>query len=175
MSGIIAAIYSLGAICSLPFIPIINQRFGRRWSIFGGSCVMVVAAIIQCCSVHVGMYIAARWILGFGIPICKYSFGYNTYPRQLLIIPNNFRHRRCLVATGRTGLPERTTDLDIAFQFELLYWRSSCSRNLLWHPATKPFKLVLAGTITPPSDSVSSSNKLDLVRSHSTGCLHWSD
>ncbi len=47
LKGIIAAAYPLGAILSLPFIPIINDRFGRRWSIFFGSAIMVVASLIQ--------------------------------------------------------------------------------------------------------------------------------
>jgi MFS family permease len=52
LKGIIAAAYSLGAILSLPLIPMVNDRFGRRWSIFGGSCIMVVGALIQGFSVH---------------------------------------------------------------------------------------------------------------------------
>ena len=46
--GIISAAYSLGAVLSLPFIPYVNDRWGRRWSIFGGSAVMCVGAAIQC-------------------------------------------------------------------------------------------------------------------------------
>jgi hypothetical protein len=52
LKGIIAAAYSLGAILSLPLIPIVNDRFGRRWSIFGGSVIMVIGALIQGFSVH---------------------------------------------------------------------------------------------------------------------------
>ncbi|RYP74754.1 hypothetical protein DL771_002818 [Monosporascus sp. 5C6A] len=52
LQGIIAAAYNLGAICSLPFIGIVNDKFGRRVSIFGGSCIMVVGALIQGFSVH---------------------------------------------------------------------------------------------------------------------------
>jgi MFS family permease len=37
LQGIIGSMYSLGAICSLPFVPIINDRLGRRWAIFIGS------------------------------------------------------------------------------------------------------------------------------------------
>lgn len=55
LKGIIAAAYSLGAILSLPLIPIVNDRFGRRWSIFGGSLIMVVGALIQGFSQH-GIY-----------------------------------------------------------------------------------------------------------------------
>lgn len=47
LKGIIAAIYSLGAICALPFIPLINDRYGRRWCVFFGSCVMIVGAFLQ--------------------------------------------------------------------------------------------------------------------------------
>jgi MFS family permease len=46
--GFINSAYSLGAILSLPFVPILNERLGRRWSIFIGSWVMVGGAIIQC-------------------------------------------------------------------------------------------------------------------------------
>lgn len=37
---------------SLPFIPIVNDKFGRRWSIFGGSLIMVIGALIQGFSQH---------------------------------------------------------------------------------------------------------------------------
>jgi len=47
LKGIIAAAYPLGAIVSLPFIPVINDKFGRRWSIFVGSAIMVAASLIQ--------------------------------------------------------------------------------------------------------------------------------
>jgi MFS family permease len=52
LKGIIAAAYSLGAILSLPIIPYVNDRFGRRWSIFGGSVIMVIGALIQGFSVN---------------------------------------------------------------------------------------------------------------------------
>lgn len=50
LKGIIAAAYSLGAILSLPFVPIVNEKFGRRWSIFGGSVIMCGGAILQGCA-----------------------------------------------------------------------------------------------------------------------------
>ncbi|KAK4165492.1 general substrate transporter [Cladorrhinum sp. PSN259] len=94
LKGIIAAAYSLGAILSLPFIPKVNDRFGRRWSIFGGSCIMVTGALIQGFSVHVGMYIVARMILGFGIPTCIVSgsslIGELAYPKERPIMTSLF-------------------------------------------------------------------------------------
>lgn len=50
--GLIAAAYSIGALLSLPLVPWVNRKFGRRWAIFMGSWVMVVGAIIQGCSQH---------------------------------------------------------------------------------------------------------------------------
>lgn len=52
LQGIIAAAYSLGAILSLPLVPIVNDKFGRRWSIFLGSLVMILGALIQGFSQH---------------------------------------------------------------------------------------------------------------------------
>jgi MFS family permease len=47
LKGFLGAAYSLGAICALPFIPWVNQRFGRRWTIFIGSMISLVGALIQ--------------------------------------------------------------------------------------------------------------------------------
>ncbi|KAK3718399.1 hypothetical protein LTR37_005212 [Vermiconidia calcicola] len=92
--GIISAAYALGAICSLPFVPWVAQRFGRRWSIFGGSCIMCCGAIVQCASQHVAMYIVARWILGFGIPACIVSasalLGELGYPKERPVLTSLF-------------------------------------------------------------------------------------
>jgi sugar porter (SP) family MFS transporter len=94
LKGIIAAAYSLGAILSLPFIPVINDKFGRRWSIFGGSVVMVIGALIQGFSTHVAMYIVARMILGFGIPTCIVSgsslIGELAYPKERPVMTSLF-------------------------------------------------------------------------------------
>ena len=94
LKGIIAAAYSLGAILSLPFIPTVNDKFGRRWSIFGGSAVMVIGAIIQAFSQNVGMYIFARMVLGFGIPTCIVSgsalIGELAYPKERPMLTSLF-------------------------------------------------------------------------------------
>ncbi|KAK5626696.1 hypothetical protein RRF57_002411 [Xylaria bambusicola] len=94
IKGIIAASYSLGAILSLPFIGIVNDRFGRRWSIFGGSAIMVIGALIQGLSVNVAQYIIARLILGFGIPTCIVSasslIGELSYPKERPVLTSLF-------------------------------------------------------------------------------------
>ncbi|KAL8364929.1 hypothetical protein RB595_003968 [Gaeumannomyces hyphopodioides] len=94
LKGIIAAAYSLGAILSLPFIGMVNDRFGRRWSIFGGSAIMVLGAIVQGFSVNAAMYILARMLLGFGIPTCIVSgsslIGELAYPKERPVLTSLF-------------------------------------------------------------------------------------
>ncbi|ETS84567.1 hypothetical protein PFICI_02592 [Pestalotiopsis fici W106-1] len=94
LKGIISAAYSLGAILSLPLVPIVNDRLGRRWSIFIGSFIMIIGSVIQGCAVNVGMYIAARLILGFGIPTCIVSgsalIGELGYPKERPVLTSLF-------------------------------------------------------------------------------------
>jgi MFS family permease len=47
LKGIISAAYNLGAICALPFVPMLNDTYGRRWAIFVGSWIMVFGAFLQ--------------------------------------------------------------------------------------------------------------------------------
>lgn len=47
LKGIISAAYNLGAICALPFVPYLNDQYGRRMAIFVGSWIMVLGAFLQ--------------------------------------------------------------------------------------------------------------------------------
>ena len=42
-----SSLYSLGSIASLPFVPWVSDRFGRRAAILLGSAIMIVGAILQ--------------------------------------------------------------------------------------------------------------------------------
>lgn len=48
--GLLSALYSLGSICSLPFVPFVTDRLGRRWAIIMGSIIMMIGAILQTAS-----------------------------------------------------------------------------------------------------------------------------
>lgn len=82
-----SAVYSLGAILSLPLVPWVTDHLGRRLSIVSGSVFMVIGAALQAASqdcmwscsyehtfgdlterYSVAMFIVARLLLGFGIP-----------------------------------------------------------------------------------------------------------
>ncbi|KAF2107022.1 general substrate transporter [Lophiotrema nucula] len=60
--------YSLGALCSVPFIPFVSDRLGRRWTIITASFIMIAGAAIQTASQNFSMFMFSRWLLGFGIP-----------------------------------------------------------------------------------------------------------
>jgi MFS family permease len=115
LNGLIASMYSLGAICSLPFVPYFAQRFGRRWSIFTGSCIMIVGAIIQCASQNLAMYLVARWILGFGIPACIVSgsalLGELGYPKERPFLTSLFNTSYFIGAIVAAGITFGTMSL----------------------------------------------------------------
>lgn len=66
--GLLNAMYSLGALMAIPFIPTVSQYLGRRKTIVAASLLMMVGAGMQTGSVNKDMFLASRWLLGFGIP-----------------------------------------------------------------------------------------------------------
>ncbi|KAL2074931.1 hypothetical protein VTL71DRAFT_8711 [Oculimacula yallundae] len=113
LTGIIGACYALGAICSLPFVPMFNQRFGRRWSIFFGSAISVFGAILQGVSVNLPMYIISRMLLGFGIPFCIISgsamLGELGYPKERPFLTALFNASYFIGSLTAAGITMRTS------------------------------------------------------------------
>ncbi|EHA50198.1 hypothetical protein MGG_13562 [Pyricularia oryzae 70-15] len=66
--GLLNAMYSLGALMAIPFIPSVSQWLGRRWTIVAASLIMCLGAGLQTGAVNQDMFLASRWVLGFGIP-----------------------------------------------------------------------------------------------------------
>ncbi|KAK7953520.1 hypothetical protein PG988_014214 [Apiospora saccharicola] len=66
--GLLSAIYSLGALLAIPFVPTVSQHLGRRRSILAASVVMCLGAALQAGARNADMFIASRFVLGFGIP-----------------------------------------------------------------------------------------------------------
>jgi MFS family permease len=126
LRGIIAAAYSLGAILSLPLVGLVNDKFGRRWSIFGGSCIMVIGALIQGFSVNVGMYIVARMILGFGIPTCIVSgaalIGELGYPKERPVLTSLFNVAYFVGQILAAGICFGTNNIASAYGWKIPSW-----------------------------------------------------
>jgi len=64
--GLLNAIQSVGSICSLILAPYLADYGGRKWTIFVGACIVTIAGIVQCLSVNIHMFIAARFLIGLG-------------------------------------------------------------------------------------------------------------
>lgn len=50
--GIITAAFSLGSVAAIPFVPWVNDRFGRKMSIKFGSLLIMIGAVIQTASIN---------------------------------------------------------------------------------------------------------------------------
>ncbi|KAK7960719.1 hypothetical protein PG996_011361 [Apiospora saccharicola] len=94
MLGFISSCYQLGSILAVPIAPWFNQRFGRRWGIMAGSIIMIVGAVLQGFSQHVGMYIVSRMILGIGILFAIVSgsalIGELSHPKERAVMTSLF-------------------------------------------------------------------------------------
>ncbi|KAF1993458.1 hexose transporter-like protein [Amniculicola lignicola CBS 123094] len=113
--GIISAAYNLGAICALPFVPFVNDRFGRRVAIFFGSWIMVFGSLLQAFANGPAMYVIARWFLGFGIPYCIIAgsslMGELAYPKERPIMTSLFNALYFVGALTAAGISFGTQNI----------------------------------------------------------------
>ncbi|WOO79092.1 Lactose permease [Vanrija pseudolonga] len=65
--GVFNAIQNIGNILGLPFAPYVSDLLGRRNALILACTIMIVATIIQTAAKNVGMFIAARGLIGFGL------------------------------------------------------------------------------------------------------------
>jgi MFS family permease len=65
--GLLNAIQNIGSLCAYPFSPYVADGLGRRTSIFFGASVMIIATAVQSASQSVGMFIGARFLIGWGL------------------------------------------------------------------------------------------------------------
>ncbi|KAH8588903.1 MFS transporter [Bisporella sp. PMI_857] len=68
--GLISASMAIGSVAAVPSIPYLNDRWGRRFSVILGSIIVAIGVVIQSAAINIGMLIASRTIMGFGLTIC---------------------------------------------------------------------------------------------------------
>ncbi|KAE9366793.1 putative lactose permease [Stipitochalara longipes BDJ] len=71
--GLLNAIMSVGSIVALPITPYIADIAGRRAGIITGCLLMIVGVILQSMGLNIHMFIAARFLIGFGVAIAHGS------------------------------------------------------------------------------------------------------
>ncbi|KAI9574338.1 general substrate transporter [Boletus coccyginus] len=88
--GLISAMYPLGGIVALPFVPFVVDKFGRRRSILFGSILMIIGAVLQGVALDLTMFIIARFVLGsgivFGIVAASSLIGELSHPKERAIM-----------------------------------------------------------------------------------------
>lgn len=58
-----------GVLISILISSQLCDRFGRRYPICGGSILIIIGSILQAASVNYGMFVASRFLVGFGLGI----------------------------------------------------------------------------------------------------------
>jgi sugar porter (SP) family MFS transporter len=71
--GLLSAMYQIGSVASLPFVPILSDHFGRKVPIITGCFIMIAAAAIQGASINLSMFEGARFFMGFGNSLAQLS------------------------------------------------------------------------------------------------------
>lgn len=54
-------------LAGLPFAPYVSDGIGRRRAVWLGAIIMCIATAVQTASQSVGMFIGARFLIGFGL------------------------------------------------------------------------------------------------------------
>ncbi|GKU15939.1 unnamed protein product [Fusarium langsethiae] len=69
--GLLVALYQIGSVCSVPLVPIIADRWGRRPSIALGFVIMAIGSALQAAAPNYSVYAGGRVLLGFGNPFAQ--------------------------------------------------------------------------------------------------------
>jgi len=64
--GLLNAIQSVGGIASLIMGPYLADFLGRKWTIEIGCVLVVIAGVVQCTSINIHQFTAARFLIGMG-------------------------------------------------------------------------------------------------------------
>ncbi|KAL5335051.1 general substrate transporter [Aspergillus crustosus] len=72
-TGLVFAMYNIGSIPAVFFTGPVNDYWGRRMGMFIGALIIIIGTCVQSPSVNRGMFLAGRFILGFGVSFCCVS------------------------------------------------------------------------------------------------------
>ncbi|EHL01726.1 putative Lactose permease [Glarea lozoyensis 74030] len=72
-TGLVFALYNIGSIPAVFLTGPVNDRYGRRAGMATGAVIIIIGTCIQAPSVNMKMFMAGRFILGFGVSFCCVS------------------------------------------------------------------------------------------------------
>ncbi|KAL6245286.1 hypothetical protein RBB50_008061 [Rhinocladiella similis] len=107
--GLLNAIFSVGQVVGLPLVPFLADHIGRKWTILLGSSLIFLGVILQTVSINIGMFIAARFIIGLGIvytqscsPMLITELSHPQYRARLTTIYNTLWYLGSIIASWTT-------------------------------------------------------------------------
>ncbi|EPQ52118.1 hexose transporter [Gloeophyllum trabeum ATCC 11539] len=107
--GLLNAIQNIGSLAGYPFAPYVSDGIGRRGAIFLGAAIMCIAVAIQTAAYSVGMFIGARFMIGFGLtfaanaaPMLVSEVSYPTYRAPLTSLYNSLWYSGAIIAAWST-------------------------------------------------------------------------
>ncbi|KAJ7599032.1 hexose transporter, partial [Mycena floridula] len=107
--GLLNAIQNIGALAGLPFAPYLSDGIGRRRTIFLGASIMCIGSAVQTAAQSVGMFIGARFLLGFGLtfaanaaPLLVTELSYPSYRAPLTATYNSLWYSGAIIAAWTT-------------------------------------------------------------------------
>ncbi|KAI6019993.1 general substrate transporter [Pisolithus orientalis] len=146
--GLLNAIQNVGALAGYPFAPYLSDGIGRRKTVFLGATIMLVATALQTASQSVGMFIGARFLIGFGLtfaanaaPMLVTELAYPEYRAPLTSLYNSLWYSGSIVAAWATygtfrinntwawRLPSLLQGIPAALQFSLVLF---CPESPRW-------------------------------------------
>jgi len=107
--GLLNAIFSVGQVVGLPLVPYLADHIGRKWTILLGSTIIFIGVVLQTVAVNIGMFIAARFIIGLGIvytqscsPMLITELSHPQYRAILTTIYNTLWYLGSIIASWTT-------------------------------------------------------------------------
>ncbi|KAF7519652.1 hypothetical protein G7054_g13013 [Neopestalotiopsis clavispora] len=108
---------------AVPFVPSMSQLLGRRWTIALGSLIMFLGAGLQAGARNQDMFLASRWVLGFGIPFAIVNasslIGELSYERERPVMTSLFNASWFVGAIVAAGTTYGTFQMDSTWSWRL--------------------------------------------------------
>lgn len=148
--GLLNAIQNIGCLAAYPFSPYLVDGMGRRFSISLGAAIMIAATVIQSASQSVGMFIGARFLIGFGLtfaaaaaPLLVTEIAYPSHRAQATAMYNTLWYLGSIIAAWSTfgtfhiqttwswRIPSILQGLPSFIQVVLIWWAPESPRWLM--------------------------------------------
>ncbi|GBE89812.1 Lactose permease [Sparassis crispa] len=107
--GLLNAIQNIGSLAGYPFAPYLSDGLGRRPTIWIGAVIMLVGVAVQSSAYNLGMFIGARFCVGFGLtfaanasPMLVTEISYPPYRAPLTSVYNSLWHSGNVIASWTT-------------------------------------------------------------------------